>query len=68
MDNAPPSDRVGDDLLVGAPAIAREMGMNEREVYYARKRKLLPIGKFGKLLIASKTKLRRAARALTESA
>jgi hypothetical protein len=63
----PPQDRVGDDLLFGAPAIAAEMKMKEHEVYYARRKGLLPIGKFGKLLIASKSKLRRAARAITET-
>ena len=61
----PPQDRVGDDLLIGASAIAAEMKMKEHEVYYAHRKKLLPIGKLGKLLIASKVKLRRTARNLT---
>jgi hypothetical protein len=62
-----PQDRVGDDLLIGATAIAVEMNMSESEIYYARKKRLLPIGKLGSLLIASKHQLRRAARAITET-
>jgi len=63
----PPQDRVGDDLLVGATAIADELRMSPSEVYYIAKKKKLPIGKWGSQLIASKSKLRRAARAITET-
>jgi hypothetical protein len=61
-------ERVGDDLLVGASAIADEMGMEAHGIYYAHKKKLLPIKKWGKHLIASRSQLRRAARALTSTA
>jgi hypothetical protein len=62
------------DLLIGAAAILdelRELGIIERtdsenenknldRVYYIAKAKKLPIGRFGKSLIASRAKLRRA--------
>jgi hypothetical protein len=56
--------RLADDLLVGAPAIAEELGVNVHAVYYIFKKGRLPIGKLGKNLIASRSKLRRAALAL----
>lgn len=69
MNNDPSNlERVGDDLLVGAAAIATEMGMSPSEIYYAHRKKLLPIGKMGKFLIASRSRLRRAARVLTSAA
>ena len=63
--NPPSQERVGDDLIIGAKAIGAEMAMEPAEVYYAHRMKLLPIGKWGKQLIASRRKLRRKARALT---
>jgi hypothetical protein len=57
-----PQDRV----LVGASAIADalteefERQVTESEVYYIAKKKKLPIGRFGKNLIATRNKLRRA--------
>jgi hypothetical protein len=51
--------------LIGAPAIAAELGVEEHAVYYLFRKKRLPIGKLGRNLIASKKKLRRAADALT---
>ena len=68
-----------DDILIGAAAIwgeLRELGVVEAtegteiedkdldKVYYLAKAKKLPIGKFGKSLIASRAKLRRAVSAL----
>ena len=67
-----------DDILIGAAAIwgeLRDLGIVESEgtdvedkdldkVYYLAKAKKLPIGKFGKSLIASRAKLRRAVSAL----
>jgi hypothetical protein len=58
-------NRVADDLLVGASAIADELGVSVRAVYLLRQTKRLPIRKLGKNLIASRTQLRRAAKALT---
>ena len=58
-------DRIRDDLLIGADAIAAELGVTVQVVYYFARKKKLPIGKLGKNLIASRTKLRRALAALT---
>jgi hypothetical protein len=54
-------ERLADDLLVGAAAIAQELGLTEEAVYYIHRKKRLPIGKLGKNLIATRSKLRRAA-------
>jgi hypothetical protein len=56
--------RLADDLLVGAGPIAEELGVEVHAVYYLYKMKRLPIGKLGKNLIASRSKLRRAALSL----
>jgi hypothetical protein len=58
-------ERLADDLLVGAAAIAQELGISQDAVYYIHRKKRLPVGKLGKNLIASRSKLRRAANALT---
>lgn len=63
--------RADDDFLKGAAAIAEHLrshglSVTSGDVYYLAKAKKLPIGKWGKNLIASKSqldrKLRRAAR------
>jgi hypothetical protein len=56
--------RLGDDMLVGAPAIAEFLGIKVKAVYYLARNKRVPIGRLGKNLIASKRKLRRAFEAL----
>ncbi len=58
-------ERLADDLLIGAPAIAAELGRSESQVYYLAKTKRLPIGRLGKNLVALRSKLRGAAKALT---
>jgi hypothetical protein len=58
------AERLGDDLLFGARAIAAELGVEVHAVYYIAKTGRLPIGRIGKNLIASRSKLRRAALAL----
>jgi hypothetical protein len=58
-------DRLADDLLVGAPAIGAELGVDASAVYYIHKTQKLPIGKWGKYLVASKRALRNAVRAFT---
>jgi hypothetical protein len=76
MDNPEQSpqqaERTDDDFLKGAAAIAahlRSSGLSvtDSDVYYLAKAKKLPIGKWGKNLIASKKQLsrnlRRAAQA-----
>jgi hypothetical protein len=61
MENNPTDN----DLLRGAAAIAehlRSIGLkkvDEADVYYFARSKKLPIGKFGKELIASKRRLNR---------
>jgi hypothetical protein len=62
---ARPDDRLADDLLDGGAAIAAFLGVNQREVYHLAKTKRLPIGRLGRKLIASRSQLRRAAKALT---
>jgi hypothetical protein len=69
MDKEKQADRL-DDLLDGGSDIAeflRELGLraNEREVYHLHKTKRLPIGRLGRKLIASRSQLRRAVKALT---
>jgi hypothetical protein len=59
------AERLADDLLIGWRQIAAELGCSRRQVYYLVETQKLPIGKFGKSLIASRAKLRRAANALT---
>jgi len=74
MSGADQASTAADDILIGAAAIwgeLRDLGIVEGDgtdvedkdldkVYYLAKAKKLPIGKFGKSLIASRTKLRRA--------
>ena len=66
--------KIADDLLFGAEAIGKELqdlGIIEEDdenveskVYYIAKTKKLPIAKWGKTLVSSRTKLLDAARAL----
>jgi len=56
---------VAADLLVGAAAIAAELGLSETAVYHLSRTKRMPIGRLGRNLIASRKRLRRAALALT---
>jgi hypothetical protein len=51
---------LADDLLVGAKAIAAYLGLNERQVFHQAANGGLPaVQRMGKLLIASKQRLRR---------
>lgn len=59
---------LADDLLIGCPAIATELGVTEHAVYYLAKTKKLPIGRLGRNLIASRAKLQRAVDRLTTTA
>ena len=61
------ADRLADDLLNGAAEIAAFLGTNTREIYHLHKTKRLPIGRLGRKLIATRSQLRRAAKALTAS-
>jgi hypothetical protein len=59
------ADRLADDLLSGAAEIAEFLGTNVREVYHLAATQRLPISRLGRKLIASRSQLRRAAKALT---
>ena len=59
------ADRLADDLLIGAPAIAEFLGMTEKAVYHLASKDRLPIGRLGKSLIASRRQLRKAIGSLT---
>ncbi len=61
-------ETVADDLLKGAAEIAAFLGVTTSELYYLHKCKRYPIGKLGKILIASKRQLRRAHRVMTAGA
>lgn len=68
MENQEPAkqiDRLGDDLLSGANAIAEFLGTNAREVYLLAQTKRLPIGRLGRKLIASKRSLARHVEKIT---
>jgi hypothetical protein len=54
---APAFESVADDILRGAGAIASFLGEPKRRVFYLAELGLLPIGKEGKSLIASKKRL-----------
>jgi hypothetical protein len=56
---------VATDLIVGAAAIAKELGVAENAVYHIARTKRLPIGRLGRNLIASRKRLRRAVSVLT---
>ena len=61
------ADRLADDLLDGGAEIAAFLGVNKREVYHLAKTKRLPIGRWGRKLIAFRSGLRRATKALTSA-
>ena len=56
---------VANDLLVGAAAISRELGVSETAVYHLSRMKRMPIGRLGRNLVASRKRLRRAVLTLT---
>jgi hypothetical protein len=53
-----PAEKLADDLLFGADAIAQELGVDVRRAYYLLERKLIPCGKCGSIWTASRRKLR----------
>lgn len=56
---------LSDDLIFGAANIANELGVEAHTVYYWHRKKMLPITKVGKTLVASRRKLQRAFDGLT---
>jgi hypothetical protein len=53
------ADRLADDLLVGVPVIARELGWPEPRVYHAIANDRLPHTRLGRRIIASRRALKR---------
>ena len=58
-------ERIAEDLLIGAAAIAKELGVTPIKVYHLARLKRLPIGHIGKNLIASRRQLQRAITQMT---
>ena len=57
--------RLADDMLYGAAAIAEELGTTRRQAYHLAATGRLPIGRWGKVLFAFRSQLRRVARSST---
>jgi hypothetical protein len=53
-------EKLADDLLTGAPAIADFIGWPTRKVYHAIACGYLPVGRVGPILIARKSQLKAA--------
>jgi hypothetical protein len=80
LDDQDHAELVGDDLLRGAEALgvflvelglippADDPDILKQRVYYAVKAKRLPVGKYGRELIASKTRLIKHVRKITAGA
>ena len=56
------STELGDDLLVGAPAIAAYLKVNERRVYHWATQSYIPTFKIGPLIAARRSELDEALR------
>jgi hypothetical protein len=52
------TERLGNDLLVGADAISQEIGLSPQQIYYQWRNGNLPLKKLGALLVGSKRVLR----------
>ena len=52
-------DTIADDLLHGATAIAKFLGLDERKVYYYAEKGQLPVTRMGALIVGSKSVLRK---------
>ncbi len=57
-----PGNELGDDLLIGAPAIAAYLRVNERRVYHWATRSFIPTFKIGLLIAARRSELDEALR------
>jgi hypothetical protein len=49
---------LGDDLVWGARGVAKELKISERKAFYMIERHQIPVRHIGKLIVASKSKLR----------
>ncbi len=56
--NAGDPPALADDLIYGAAAIGKEIGLPARKIFYHAERGNLPIRKIGNLLVASRRQLR----------
>jgi hypothetical protein len=61
-------DALGTDILRGAAAIATYLNESQRRVFYLAERQMLPIGRLGSTLVASKRRLREHYDRLTQGA
>jgi hypothetical protein len=57
--------KVGDDLLRGVPAIAKEIGQSVRQTYWQLETGVLPGGKIGQTWVGSRQTLRKFFQELT---
>jgi hypothetical protein len=57
--SAAPVERLGDDLIVGVPSIAAELGWPVARVYHAIAHDRLPHTRLGRRIIASRRALKR---------
>lgn len=57
---------LGDDLLQGAEAIAEYLDIKKRRVFYLVGIGAIPVTRLGRLIVARKSELDRALRALAE--
>ncbi len=63
METKPAS--LADDLLIGAAAIAEELGATEDQVHNWIAKKRIPVGRIGRSLIARRSELQRAIAKIT---
>jgi len=54
------------DLLIGAAAIARHLGIERRAVYYLAERRLIPVVRIGRRIFARATELDAAFSSITD--
>jgi len=59
------TERLGDDLILGAAAIAEELGVTEDQVHNWIAKKRIPVGRIGRSLIARRSELQRAISKIT---
>ena len=59
-DKTQTEETLAEDILTGAKAIGEFIDANERRVYHLAENGLLPIGRIGRRLTASKKRLREA--------
>lgn len=58
-------ERIADDMILGGPAIAEELGITEDQLHNWIKNGRIPVGRIGRSLIARRSELQRAIAKLT---